>query len=137
MSEAAVTVRVRKFMRNPLLKRRQMTVEVLHPKRASVSKEDIKNILCKKYNVADDKCVILFGFQIAFGGGRSTGFALIYDSVEDVKKFEAKYRLARFGLAENNRQSRKMLKEKKNHQKKIWGTGRRAALHKAKKAQDD
>ena len=29
------------------------------------------------------------------GGGRSTGFALIYDSVEDVKKFEAKYRLAR------------------------------------------
>ena len=43
------------------------TVEVLHPKRASVSKEDIKNILCKKYNVADDKCVILFGFQIAFG----------------------------------------------------------------------
>ena len=32
---------------------------------------------------------------------------------------------------------RKMLKEKKNHQKKVWGTGRRAALHKAKKAQDD
>ena len=32
------------------------------------------------------------------GGGRSTGFALIYDSVEDVKKFEAKYRLARVGL---------------------------------------
>lgn len=30
-----------------------------------------------------------------------------------------------------------MLKEKKNHQKKVWGTGRRAALHKAKKAQDD
>ena len=78
MSEAAVTVRVRKFMRNPLLKRRQMvdlvffgiygqTVEVIHPKRASVSKEDIKNLLCKKYNVADDKTVILFGFQIAFG----------------------------------------------------------------------
>ena len=29
------------------------------------------------------------------GGGRSTGFALIYDSLNDVKKFEAKYRLAR------------------------------------------
>lgn len=27
MSEAAVTVRVRKFMRNPLLKRRQMVLE--------------------------------------------------------------------------------------------------------------
>ncbi|KAK8791538.1 hypothetical protein WA538_000963 [Blastocystis sp. DL] len=137
MSEAAVTVRVRKFMRNPLLKRRQMTIEVVHPKRASVSKEELKATLAKKYNVQDDKCIILFGFRVAFGGGRSTGFALIYDSLNDVKKFEAKYRLARFGIQEHNRQGRKMLKEKKNHEKKIWGTGRRAALHKAKKAQDD
>ena len=36
-------------------------------------------------------------FHDALGGGRSTGFALIYDSLNDVKKFEAKYRLARVG----------------------------------------
>ena len=71
-----------------------------------MSKDELKASLAKKYNVADDKCIILFGFQIAFGkgltsddyrigGGRSTGFALIYDSINDVKKFEAKYRLAR------------------------------------------
>ena len=40
---------------------------MVHPKRASVSKEEIKNHLCKKYNVEDDKTVILFGFQVAFG----------------------------------------------------------------------
>ena len=40
---------------------------MVHPKRASVSKEELKNILAKKYNVADPKCIILFGFQIAFG----------------------------------------------------------------------
>lgn len=80
---------------------------MIHPKRASVSKEELKATLAKKYNVQDDKCIILFGFQVAFGttylihfviilgGGRSTGFALIYDSLNDVKKFEAKYRLAR------------------------------------------
>ena len=73
-----------------------------------MSKDELKSILAKKYNVADDKCIILFGFQIAFGngcsigsyelgGGRSSGFALIYDSIDDVKKFEAKYRLARVG----------------------------------------
>ena len=45
--------------------------------------------------------------------------------------------MVQFGIQEHNRQGRKMLKEKKNHQKKIWGTGRRAALHTAKKAQDD
>lgn len=39
--------------------------------------------------------IFLFGFRTAFGGGRSTGFSLIYDSAEDAKKYEPKYRLAR------------------------------------------
>lgn len=30
-----------------------------------------------------------------FGGGKSTGFGLIYDSVDNAKKFEPKYRLVR------------------------------------------
>ena len=38
---------------------------------------------------------MLFGFRTDFGGGKSTGFALIYDSLEDAKKYEPKYRLAR------------------------------------------
>ena len=50
-----------------------------------MSKEELKATLAKKYNV----------LLIIIGGGRSTGFALIYDSLNDVKKFEAKYRLAR------------------------------------------
>lgn len=32
---------------------------------------------------------------VQFGGGKSTGFGLIYDSVEASKKFEPKYRLIR------------------------------------------
>ena len=39
--------------------------------------------------------IFLFGFRTAFGGGRSTGFALIYDTAEAAKKYEPKYRLAR------------------------------------------
>ena len=45
------------------------TIEVVHPKRASVSKEELKATLAKKYNVQDDKCIILFGFRVAFGIG--------------------------------------------------------------------
>jgi small subunit ribosomal protein S24e len=30
-----------------------------------------------------------------FGGGKSTGFALIYDTLEAAKKYEPKFRLAR------------------------------------------
>lgn len=48
---------------------------------------------------AKPETTILFGFRTAFGGGKSTGFCLIYDSVEDAKKFEPKYRLVRVRLS--------------------------------------
>jgi len=32
---------------------------------------------------------------VQFGGGKSTGFGLIYDTLESAKKFEPKYRLIR------------------------------------------
>lgn len=47
------------------------------------------------FKVNEVNRVILFGFRTAFGGGKSTGFALIYDTIEDAKKYEPKYRLAR------------------------------------------
>ena len=49
----------------------------------------------KMYDVKDASQVIVFGFRTAFGGGKSTGFGLIYDSLESLKKFEPKYRIAR------------------------------------------
>ena len=45
--------------------------------------------------VQDTSCCLLFGFKVAFGGGRSTGFGMIYDSLVAAKKFEPKYRLTR------------------------------------------
>ena len=134
---------------------------------------------------AKAETTFLFGFRTAFGGGKTTGFALIYDSVEDAKKFEPKHRLVsplsvrrrvggwvvcclslfpfvsylflsmrlpplflpilthpptfpiqqvRAGLKEKKETSRKQIKEAKNRGKKIRGTGRRLAKHKAKKA---
>jgi hypothetical protein len=43
--------------------------------------------------------VSVFGFRTQFGGGKSTGFALVYDSHEALKKFEPHYRLVRIGAA--------------------------------------
>lgn len=56
------------------------------------------NVCEQKFRVSDPTTVTLFGFRTHFGGGKSTGFCLIYDSVEDMKKFEPKFRLARAGL---------------------------------------
>merc|ERR1712098_13271 len=99
MSEGSVTLRTRKFLTNRLLARRQMVVDVLHPGRATV-------IFC-------------FGFRTAFGGGKTTGFALIYDSLDFAKKFEPKHRLVRHGLLTIKKDSAKQRKERKNKQKKV------------------
>lgn len=43
---------------------------------------------------------MVFGFRTQYGGGKSTGFALIYDSKDALKKFEPHYRLVRIGEAQ-------------------------------------
>ena len=93
---------------------------MVHPGKAGVSKSDLKEKLAKLYKVrlstpapprqraggclppsatcaqvSDASCILLYGFKVAFGGGRTTGFGLIYDSIQAAKKFEPKYRLTR------------------------------------------
>jgi small subunit ribosomal protein S24e len=116
-----ITIRTKKFMTNRLLNRRQMVIEVLHPNRANVSKTEISEALAKMYK-KDEKCVYVFGFKTAFGGGKSTGFGLVYDSLEDALDVEPKYRLIRAGLREKVGGSRKQRKELKNRKKKVRGT---------------
>jgi Ribosomal protein S24e len=48
---------------------------------------------------ANKEQVNVFGLRTKFGGGKTTGFALIYDSPEALKKFEPHYRLVRVGFA--------------------------------------
>ena len=104
--EGNYTIRVRKFMSNKLLHRRQMVVDVYHGQAlssgasvSSVSKEDLKERLAKMYKCRADQ-VMLFGFKTVFGGGRSSGFALIYDHKDFLARIEPKYRLRRNKLAE-------------------------------------
>lgn len=86
--------------------------DVLHPNRANVSKDELRSKLSEVYK-AEKNQVSVFGFRTQYGGGKSTGFALIYDSQEVMKKFEPHYRLVRYGLATKvekaSRQQRKYL----------------------------
>eukprot|EP00126_Sphaerothecum_destruens_P002139 Sdes_comp15573_c0_seq1m4555 len=129
MSEGAATIRTRKFLTNRLLGRKQMVVDVIHPGKANVSKAELTEKLAKMYK-ADSGLVIPFGFRNAFGGGKSTGFALIYDNLESLKKFEPKFRQIRKGLLQKVEKSRKQLKEKKNRAKKVRGIKKAKVLGK-------
>ena len=91
--------------------------------------------LIAKLLKTDEKLVTLYSFSSLFGGGRSTGFGLIYDSVDAMKKFEPKYRLKRAGIDDGKKKrSRKQWKDQKKKIKRTWGTGKRETARAAKKA---
>jgi small subunit ribosomal protein S24e len=60
---------------------------------AACLQAELKEKISKMYDVRDGNQISLFGFRTQFGGGKSTGFGLIYDSVDAAKKFEPKHRL--------------------------------------------
>lgn len=54
-------------------------MDIIHPGRANVPKEEIAKQLAAKYK-QDERNVVVYGLNTQFGGGRSTGFALVYDT---------------------------------------------------------
>ena len=61
-SEGTATIRTRKFMTNRLLCRKQMVVDVLHPGKPGLSKNQIREKLAKMYKVTPDVCFV-FGYK--------------------------------------------------------------------------
>lgn len=94
----------------------------MHPNRPTVSKQEVREKLARMYKTTPDH-VFCFGFQTQFGGGKTTGFGLIYDTIDYAKKFEPRHRLVRNGLLnKKDRPARKQRKERKNRMKKVRGT---------------
>merc|ERR1711934_257426 len=118
----ALTIRTRKFITNRLLSRKQMVIDIIHPGVSSASRKELTGILADRFKVQNEKCVVLYGFRTAFGGNKSTGFCLIYDTLDDLLDTEPKYRLVRGGFLEKGIGSRKQRRELKNRKKKVRGT---------------
>jgi len=74
-----IVIRTKKILANPLLSRRQMAIDILHPDASTVSKEKVREELSKQLKV-DARNVVVYGFNTQFGGGKTTGFALVYDN---------------------------------------------------------
>ena len=55
----AVTIRTRKVISNPLLARRQFVIDVLHPNRANVSKDELREKLAEIYKAEKDAVSVL------------------------------------------------------------------------------
>lgn len=110
-----------------------MVLDVLHPNRSTVSKDELREKLAALYKT-DKNTVSVFGVRTKFGGGKSTGFALIYDSLDSLKKLEPRYRLVRYGEATKvEKPSRQQRKQRKNRAKKTRGVAKTKASSKDKK----
>lgn len=97
---SAVTIRTRKFVSNPLLMRKQFVIEILTPGGGvAPSKTELRQKLAALFKVADVDRLVVFGIRNQFGGGKSTGFGFIYDSVDALKKIEPRYRQVRVRFA--------------------------------------
>ncbi|XP_045677480.1 40S ribosomal protein S24-like [Phyllostomus hastatus] len=118
-----LTIWTRKFMTNRLLQWKQMLIDVLNPGKATVPRTEIQEKIAKMYKTTPD-VIFVFGFRTHFGGGKTTGFGIIYDSLDySKKKKKPKHRLTRRGLYEK-KPSRKQRKEHKNRMKKVRGTAK-------------
>ena len=125
-----IVLYARKIISNPLLRRKQVQVEIIHPDQGNVSKADIKEKLAgmfKQRQGAQPECISVFGLHTKFGGGRSTGFALIYDNADARAKYDQKCLLRRDGLASKAKVTRKMKKEMKGRMVKVRGTAKAKA----------
>merc|ERR1711865_1038637 len=117
MSSGTVTVTPRKLMKNCLLNRRQMILDVKHPNLPTPDKAMLRKLICEHLSKSKSHA------KTNYGGGASTAFCLVYDSQEAAKKIEPKHRLIKIGLAEViTKTARKQRKEKKNREKKFRGT---------------
>merc|ERR1711879_750854 len=118
-----IVFRTRKFLDNRLLSRKQCVVDVFHGTDGCPSKADVTSTVAGKLRTQPEN-VVLFGFKTKFGGGKTSGFCMIYDSIDALKKFEPVYRLRRLSLAPERAtdKTRKIKKEIKIKRKKLRGT---------------
>lgn len=61
----------------------------------------------------------VYGLRTAFGGGRSTGFATVYDTLDSRKKFDQKHLLIKDGVTTKVKGNRRGKKELKLRLKKV------------------
>jgi small subunit ribosomal protein S24e len=134
-AKAEFTVRTTQFKTNKLLNRRQFIVEVTHGANwnGTVPRKQIAKKLAQLYKVADENCVSVFGLKTAFGGGKTTGFGLIYGDLATVKRVEPNYRLQRLGMGRKRGAARKSIKERRNRAKADRGRAKNRAAAAGKK----
>ena len=84
------------------------------------SRKAIREKLAQIYK-KDENCIAVYGCRVQFGGGKTTGFACVYDDLKSRQKFDQHHHMVRDGVAEKKPKTRKAKKELKGRVKKVRG----------------
>lgn len=74
-----VIVKIRRFMTNHLPQKKQMVAYALHSGKPTALKKEIWPLLAKVHKTIPD-AIVAFGFRTHYGGGKTTGLGMIYES---------------------------------------------------------
>ena len=118
----SLVIRVRKFVSNKLLERKQFILDVFSADHQNPTRAEIKAEIAKKFKANEDT-IVVYGLESRFGGGRTSGFGFVYNNKDSLMKFEPKFRKLRSGLIVKKAGviSRRLKKETKNKLKKFRG----------------
>ena len=94
-----------------------------HPNARNPSRKAIREKLAKIYK-KDENCIVVYGLKTVFGGGKTTGFACVYDDMDSRQKYDQYHQMVRDGVAEKKPKTRKAKKELKTRIKKTRGTAK-------------
>jgi small subunit ribosomal protein S24e len=72
--------------------------QVHHGNKPTPTRKEIRDKLAALYKVKDSQTIVVFGLVTKYGGGITDGFALIYDSLDVLKKIEPGFRLRKNGF---------------------------------------
>ena len=72
----------------------------------------------------DENCIVVYGLKTQFGGGKTTGFACVYDNFESREKYDQHHQMVRDGVSQKKDKTRKAKKELKTRIKKTRGTNK-------------
>merc|ERR1719471_163106 len=124
MTDGKFTLYIRKLILNPLMARKQMSVEILHPEVGGVSKKEIKAKIAEMMKSSPEN-IAVFGSKTKFGGGRSSCFVCVYTNKDARAKFDHMVNKRRDGIVDKaGRTPRKMAKEIKGKRKRVKGTAK-------------
>lgn len=132
----AIQIDVVKSVMNPLLNRREVTVTVNHHGQGTPAKQVITSELNQIYSVPAAN-IYVFKMNTKFGSSETTAEAHLYGSLDDMKKIEYPFVIARKTGVAIEKVGRRVRKEERKKKAKIFGTIKRNMTKAAKRAKND